>query len=88
MATVIIYMVVEQLFLHRIPQVDIFVEEEMLLEEEHVVAGLAGQAAPRRPVLVPLGHDVRHLLVSQQAALLLAQHLGHTQRHLAVDLTN
>ena len=46
MATVIIYLVVEQLFLHRIPQVDIFVEEEMLLEEEHVVAGLAGQAAP------------------------------------------
>jgi hypothetical protein len=57
------YLVVEQLLLHRIPEVNVLVQEEMLLEEEHMMAGLPGESPARCAVLVPLGHHVRHLLV-------------------------
>ena len=36
------YLVVQQLLLHGGPQIDVLVQEEMLLEQEHVVSTLTG----------------------------------------------
>ena len=37
-----LYLVVEELFLHRVRQVDVVVHKQMFLEEEHVMSGLPG----------------------------------------------
>ena len=34
------YLVVKQLFLHRVSQVDVVIHKQMFLEEEHVMSGL------------------------------------------------
>ena len=37
-----LYLVVKQLLLYRIRQVDVVIQKQMLLEEEHVMSGLPG----------------------------------------------
>ena len=36
------HLVIEKLLLHRIRQVDVVIQKQMLLEEEHVMSGLPG----------------------------------------------
>ena len=63
-------LVVKQFLFDGIVNVDVFIEEKMFLEEEHMMSRLTRQCAASRSVLFPLGHDICHLLVGQEATLL------------------